>query len=49
MRYDVRITPTPLLFRGGKVVDQKVGEVGKTDVQKMLDAHVSATASTPAS
>jgi thioredoxin 1 len=49
MRYNVRGIPSPLLFKGGKVVEQKVGAVGKTDVQKMLDAHVSATASTPAS
>ena len=39
MRYNVRGIPTLLLFKGGKVVEQKVGAVGKTDVQKMLDAH----------
>ena len=39
MRYQVRGIPTLLLFKGGKVVEQKVGAVGKTDVQKMLDAH----------
>jgi thioredoxin 1 len=43
MRYNVRGIPTLLLFKGGKVVEQKVGAVGKADVQKMLDAHVSAT------
>ena len=36
-------------LEGGKVVEQKVGAVGKTDVQKMLDAHVATPASTPAS
>jgi thioredoxin 1 len=41
MRYNVRGIPTLLLFKGGKVVEQKVGAVGKADVQKMLDAHVS--------
>jgi thioredoxin 1 len=41
-RYNVRGIPTLLLFKGGKVVEQKVGAVGKTDVQKMLDAHVTA-------
>jgi thioredoxin 1 len=41
-RYAVRSIPTLLLFKGGKVVEQKVGAVGKTDVQKMLDAHVAA-------
>jgi thioredoxin 1 len=40
MRYQVRGIPTLLLFKGGKVVEQKVGAVGKSDVQKMLDAHV---------
>jgi thioredoxin 1 len=49
MRYNVRGIPTLLLFKGGKVVEQKVGAVGKTDVQKMLDAHVATPASTPAS
>src|SRR6266478_2512437 len=43
MRYNVRGIPTLLLFKGGKVVEQKVGAVGKADVQKMLDAHVGAT------
>jgi thioredoxin 1 len=42
MRYNVRSIPTLLLFKNGKVVEQKVGTVGKTDVQKMLDAHVTA-------
>jgi thioredoxin 1 len=41
MRYNVRGIPTLLLFKGGKVVEQKVGAVGKADLQKMLDAHVS--------
>ena len=45
MRYNVRGIPTLLLFKGGKVVEQKVGAVGKTDVQKMLDAHVATPAS----
>jgi thioredoxin 1 len=29
-----------LLFKGGKVVDQRVGAMGKNEVQKMIDAHV---------
>ena len=42
MRYGVRSIPTLLLFKGGKIVEQKVGASGKTDLQKMLDAHVAA-------
>ena len=44
MRYNVRGIPTLLLFKGGKVVEQKVGAVPKSEVQKMLDAHVAAPA-----
>jgi thioredoxin 1 len=40
MRYNVRGIPTLLLFKGGKIVEQKVGAVGKTDVQKMIEAHL---------
>ena len=47
MRYQVRGIPTLLLFKGGKVVEQKVGAVGKSDVQKMLDAHVGGSAEKP--
>src|SRR5215471_21335097 len=37
-RYQIRGIPTLLVFKGGKVVEQKVGAVGKADVKKMLDA-----------
>jgi len=40
MRYNIRGIPTLLLFKGGKIVDQKVGAVGKAEVTKMLDAHL---------
>jgi len=40
MRYNVRSIPTLLLFKGGKVVEQRIGALGKTEVQKMIDAHV---------
>ena len=40
MRYNIRGIPTLLLFKGGQIVEQKVGAVGKTDVQKMLEAHL---------
>ena len=42
MRYNVRGIPTLLLFKGGQVVEQRVGAMGKSEVQKMLDAHVGA-------
>ena len=42
MRYNVRGIPTLLLFKGGQVVEQRVGGMGKSDLQKLLDAHVSA-------
>jgi thioredoxin 1 len=40
VRYNVRSIPTLLLFKGGRIVEQKVGAVGKTEVQKMIDAHI---------
>ena len=40
MRYNVRGIPTLLLFKQGKVVEQRVGVVGKAEVQKMLEAHL---------
>lgn len=39
-RYQVRGIPALLLFKGGKVVDQRVGAVPKSELAKMLDAHV---------
>jgi thioredoxin 1 len=43
-RYGIRGIPTILLFKGGQIVEQKVGAIGKNDFQKMLDKHVSVTA-----
>src|ERR1043166_474326 len=40
MRYEIRGIPTLLLFKGGKVVDQRVGAMPKPDVKKMIDPHV---------
>jgi thioredoxin 1 len=48
MRYQVRGIPTLLLFKGGKVVDQRVGAMPKPEVQKMIDPHVPAGAPTAA-
>lgn len=39
-RYQIRGIPTLLVFKGGQVVEQKVGAVGKSDVKKMIDAHI---------
>ncbi len=39
-RYQIRGIPTLLLFKGGKVVDQKVGAIPKSEVETMLKAHV---------
>ena len=47
MRYNVRGIPTLLLFKGGQVVEQRVGAVGKSEIQKMIDAHVDAAVATP--
>lgn len=40
MRYGIRGIPTLLLFKNGNVVEQRVGAIGKTDVQRMLDPHL---------
>ena len=39
-RYNIRGIPTILLFKGGRVVDQKVGALPKTELTKMIDAHL---------
>ena len=41
MRYGIRGIPTLLLFKGGQVVDQKVGGLPKSELVKMLAAHAS--------
>lgn len=40
MRYNIRGIPTLLLFKGGQIVDQRVGAVSKSEVVKMLEGHV---------
>lgn len=40
-RYGIRGIPALLVFKGGKVVDQRVGAVPKAEVAKLLDNHVS--------
>ncbi|MEO8658688.1 MAG: thioredoxin [Bryobacteraceae bacterium] len=39
-RYNIRGIPTLLLFKGGKIVEQRVGAVGKSELQKMVDGHI---------
>jgi thioredoxin 1 len=39
-RYNVRGIPTFLLFKGGKVVEQRVGAMSKGDVEKMIASHL---------
>jgi thioredoxin 1 len=40
MRYNVRGIPTLLLFKGGQIVEQRVGAVSKSDLVKMVESHV---------
>ncbi|MCU0228106.1 MAG: thioredoxin [Bryobacterales bacterium] len=39
-RFQIRGIPTLLLFKGGKVVDQKVGAIPKGELESMLNSHV---------
>jgi len=39
-RFQIRSIPTFLIFKGGKVVDQRLGSMPKPDLQKWLDKHV---------
>src|ERR1017187_1833340 len=41
MRYNIQGIPTLLLFKGGRVVEMRVGAVGKAEVLKMLQTQVS--------
>ncbi len=43
MRYNVRGIPTLLLFKDGRVVEQRVGAIGKSELLRMLEPHVAAT------
>lgn len=43
MRYGIRGIPTLLLFKGGQVVEQRVGALPKAEVVKMITPHVSST------
>ncbi|MDX2154702.1 MAG: thioredoxin [Bryobacteraceae bacterium] len=41
-RYNIRGIPTLLLFKGGRVVEQRVGAVGKSELQRMVENHIEA-------
>jgi thioredoxin 1 len=45
MRYGIRSIPTLLLFKDGKVVEQRVGAMPKPEVIKMLAAHTATVVS----
>jgi thioredoxin 1 len=39
-KYQIRGIPALLVFKGGQVVDQRVGAIGKADVQALLTKHL---------
>jgi thioredoxin 1 len=39
-KYQIRGIPALLVFKGGQVVDQRVGAIGKSDVQALLTKHL---------
>jgi thioredoxin 1 len=39
-RYGVRSIPTLMLFKGGKIIEQRTGAIGKPEFQTMLDKHL---------
>jgi thioredoxin 1 len=41
-RYDVRSIPTLLVFRGGQVVEQRVGALPKHELARLVDRHTNA-------
>jgi thioredoxin 1 len=40
MRFGIRSIPTLLLFKGGQVIEQRVGGLPKPELVKMLSSHV---------
>lgn len=40
IKYQVRGIPALLLIKGGQVVDQRVGAVGKSEVQALIQKHL---------
>jgi thioredoxin 1 len=47
-RYGVQAIPTLLVFREGKVVEQRIGACPRPELVRLLDAHSAAEAPAPA-
>jgi thioredoxin 1 len=43
-RYDIRSIPTLLVFKNGRVVEQRIGGLPKAQLALLLDQHVATTA-----
>ena len=41
-RYDIRSIPTLLVFRGGQVVEQRVGALPKAELARLVERHIGA-------
>jgi thioredoxin 1 len=39
-QYGITAMPTLLVFKGGKVAEQRVGKMGREQLAKLLDAHL---------
>ena len=48
MRYAIRSIPTLLVFKGGSVVEQRIGAAPREELAKLLTAHAGVPASTRA-
>jgi thioredoxin 1 len=48
-RYGIRGIPTLLLFKGGQIVEQKVGAIGKPEFLKMLEKQTETAGAKPES
>ena len=44
VKYQIRGIPALLVLKGGQVVDQRVGAIGKSDVQTLLNKHITVNA-----
>ncbi|MEI9975994.1 MAG: thioredoxin domain-containing protein [Ignavibacteriota bacterium] len=40
MRYQVRTIPMLLLFKSGRVLEQRVGAMGRAELMKMIEGHL---------